>query len=147
MANDWLSITPFSLSSGTHKCSETEQAYAPRNSVRSKHTARTRRGRSLHSKDRCTRSLLGLLVEKRAGLLARYRGCRLTEWVLLRSYSLLSELSLLLTVFTDSAGTRTTDAARSMRCELSTRARSLCFSGITGTLLRRCKKLSLVEKK
>ena len=63
----------------------------------------------------------------------------------LRSYSLLSELSLDLAVLADSAGTRTTGTTRNMECEFATRIRSFCYSGLTGTLLRRIEKLAIVE--
>ena len=61
------------------------------------------------------------------------------------SYRLLSELSLDLAVLADSVGTRTTGTARNMECEFATRVRSLCYSGLTGALLRRIEKLAIVE--
>ena len=65
--------------------------------------------------------------------------------LILRSYKLLSELSLDLAVLADSAGTRTPGAARNMECEFATRIRSLCYSGLTGALLRRIEKREIVE--
>jgi len=50
-----------------------------------------------------------------------------------------------LAVFADSAGTRTTGTARNIGCEFSTRASSICYSGITDALLRRIEKLAIVE--
>ena len=64
---------------------------------------------------------------------------------MLRSYRLLSGLSLDLAVLADSAGTRTTGTARNLGCEFATRASSICYSGLTGTLLRRIEKLAIVE--
>jgi hypothetical protein len=65
--------------------------------------------------------------------------------LVLRSYKLLSELSVDLAVLADSAGTRTPGTARNIEYELSTRARSICYSGLTGALLRRVEKLAIVE--
>ena len=64
---------------------------------------------------------------------------------MLRSYRLLSELSLDLTVLADSAGIRTPGTARNIGCEFATRASSICYSGLTGTLLRGIEKLAIVE--
>ena len=64
---------------------------------------------------------------------------------MLWSYRLLSELSLDLTVLADSAGTRTPGTARTIGREFSTRASSICYSGLTGALLRRIEKLAIVE--
>ena len=50
-----------------------------------------------------------------------------------------------LAVLADSAGTRTPGTARNMECEFATRIRSLCYSGLTGALLRRIEKLAIVE--
>ena len=50
-----------------------------------------------------------------------------------------------LAVLADSAGTRTPGTASNMECEFATRIRSLCYSGLTGTLLRRIEKLAIVE--
>lgn len=64
---------------------------------------------------------------------------------MLWSYRLLSELSLDLTVLADSAGIRTPGTARNIECDLATRARPICYLGITGALLRRIEKLAIVE--
>lgn len=50
-----------------------------------------------------------------------------------------------LAVLADSAGTRTPGAVRNIEYEFSTRARSICYSGLTGALLRRIEKLAIVE--
>jgi hypothetical protein len=64
---------------------------------------------------------------------------------MLWSYRLLSELSLDLTVLADSAGIRTPGTARNIERDLATRARPICYLGITGALLRRIEKLAIVE--
>jgi hypothetical protein len=64
---------------------------------------------------------------------------------MLWSYKLLSELPLDLAVLADTAGTRTAGTVRNIECQFSTRASSLCYSGFTGTLLRRIEKLENVE--
>ena len=50
-----------------------------------------------------------------------------------------------LTVLADSAGTGTPGTARNIGREFATRASSICYSGLTGTLLRRIEKLAIVE--
>ena len=64
---------------------------------------------------------------------------------MLRSNRLLSELSLDPAVLADSTGTRTPGTASDIGCEFSTRASSICYSGLTGTLLRRIEKLAIVD--
>ena len=65
--------------------------------------------------------------------------------LILRSYKLLSELFLDLAVLADSAGTGTTGTTRNMECEFATRVRSICYSGLTGALLRKIEKREIVE--
>jgi len=64
---------------------------------------------------------------------------------ILRSYRLLSELSLDLAVLADAAGTRTPGTVSDIAYELSAQARSICYAGLTGALLRRIEKLAIVE--